>query len=575
MPPAKSARQSARSQHGASWTGEDAGSGSHIRSNKRPAEAQAVGPADAHAFGPTPWKEAVRDEATTMTWLDARDASEGRLPPGWVYCDRPRRGAGEKHDRIWGAPAPDVGGEDRRMTFRSLATALAWANSAAPSPPSLSHQMDTTEAAAARTAAMSTLHATTVDAAAKASGHEKPTAVVSKADKRVAKRETREKLLAAMFKGLPKQSGRALKPIMQLDMATGRVIRVWPSGTAAAQKLGVSPSSISMAANHRQLCAGHRCDHAHGYLWRFLKNATRAERGEYAGYYDSSDDDDADEQAGSGEEGAYKKGDKVAQAGMSEEEEQHKSQAGSSQFVHSVVSRPVEQIDPKTLEVIRQWPSVSAAGSALSLFSSNISEAARGKRVTAGKYRWRFVSDEPELASKPSSKLELASKPSSKPEKKKKPASRPAPKVEKVKAEAAPILNEDAFVTAIVCDECEGEFELDPTQVHLVPDGDWFCPSCTAAKEDAKMKAAEHMDLELVDEYNIGATKCAPGPDSSRNDLGASSPYIGARFVDDGHTWQVARIEWSAKLRCEVAYYFDVEAGDGVWEFSDLREVRE
>ena len=89
------------------------------------------------------------------------------------------------------------------------------------------------------------------------------------------------------------------------------------------------------------------------------------------------------------------------------------------------------------------------------------------------------------------------------------------------------------------------------------------------------MKAAEHMDLELVDEYNMGATKCAPGPDSSRNDLGASSPYIGARFVDDGHTWQVARIEWSAKLRCEVAYYFDVEAGDGVWEFSDLREVRE
>ena len=39
-------------------------------------------------------------------------------------------------------------------------------------------------------------------------------------------------------------------------------------------------------------------------------------------------------------------------------------------------------------------------------------------------------------------------------QKKKKPASRPAPKVEKVKAEAAPILNEDAFVTAIVCDTC-------------------------------------------------------------------------------------------------------------------------
>ena len=92
--------------------------------------------------------------------------------------------------------------------------------------------------------------------------------------------------------------------------------------------------------------------------------------------------------------------------------------------------------------------------------------------------------------------------------------------------------------------------------------------------------AAELMDPELSDEPIISASSasthdltCAQGPDSSRNALGASSPYIGARFVDDGTTWQVARIEWSAKLRCEVAYYFDVEAGDGVWEFSDLREV--
>ena len=558
MRSAKNVRPSAR----ASFTGEAAKSSSrtsiYVRSNKRQAEA--------HAFGPTP----VRDDST-IAWLDARDASDGRLPQGWVYCDRPRRGAGERHDRIWGAPAPDTG-NDRRMTFRSLAQALAWANSAVQSPPSPDdgQQKETTEAAAARTAAIATLKNTTKDAAAAAAItatlDEKP---ASKLARRAAKRETREKLLAAMFKGLPKQTGRAMKPIMQLEEATGRVIRVWPSGTAAAQKLGVSPSSISMAANNRQLCAGHRCDHAHGYLWRFLKNATKAERGEYAAYYDSSDDDDANGRAESEEEPSENC--EKDEADESEEEAQLKSQAGSSQFAHSVVSRPVEQIDPKTREIVRQWPSVSAAGSALGLFSSNISEAARGKRVTAGKFRWRFVSEEPELASKPSSK----------PEKKKKPVSRPPPKEEKPegttvnKSETAPALNDDAFVTAIVCDECEGEFELDPTQVHLVPDGDWFCPSCTAAKEDAKMKAAEHMDLELVDEYNIGATKCAPGPDSSRNDLGASSPYIGARFVDDGHTWQVARIEWSAKLRCEVAYYFDVEAGDGVWEFSDLREVRE
>ena len=47
--------------------------------------------------------------------------------------------------------------------------------------------------------------------------------------------------------------------------------------------------------------------------------------------------------------------------------------------------------------------------------------------------------------------------------------------------QAAPVLNDDDEVTAIVCDACQGEFELHPAEVHLVPEGEWYCPSCKAA----------------------------------------------------------------------------------------------
>ena len=57
---------------------------------------------------------------------------------------------------------------------------------------------------------------------------------------------------------------------------------------------------------------------------------------------------------------------------------------------------------------------------------------------------------------------------------------------------------------------------------------------------------------------------------SSRNE----ECVTGKKFLDDGRTWQVQRVEWDEASGCEVAHYFDVEVGDADCEFSSLREVR-
>ena len=101
-------------------------------------------------------------------------------------------------------------------------------------------------------------------------------------------------MLKEMFKGMPMPTGRALKPILQMNDATSEVIRVWPSGTAAAQSLGVSPSSISMAANNVKVCLGHRSECAHGFRWRFLKDASKSDQLKYAGLFDEIDEDTVD-----------------------------------------------------------------------------------------------------------------------------------------------------------------------------------------------------------------------------------------------------------------------------------------
>ena len=61
-------------------------------------------------------------------------------------------------------------------------------------------------------------------------------------------------------------------------------------------------------------------------------------------------------------------------------------------------AKAVEQLDPNSGEVIHRWPSMTAAGAALGLVMSSISEAAHGKRVRAGSYRWRFACEQDRIA---------------------------------------------------------------------------------------------------------------------------------------------------------------------------------
>ena len=53
----------------------------------------------------------------------------------------------------------------------------------------------------------------------------------------------------------------------------------------------------------------------------------------------------------------------------------------------------VEQIDKNTLEVIRAWDSLSEVERQLNISASSISKACKGKRKTAGGYKWRYKYD--------------------------------------------------------------------------------------------------------------------------------------------------------------------------------------
>lgn len=53
--------------------------------------------------------------------------------------------------------------------------------------------------------------------------------------------------------------------------------------------------------------------------------------------------------------------------------------------------KPVYQINPDDLTIIKEWPSVSAAAKELNLPQSSICEAASGKRISANGFYWCFV----------------------------------------------------------------------------------------------------------------------------------------------------------------------------------------
>lgn len=58
--------------------------------------------------------------------------------------------------------------------------------------------------------------------------------------------------------------------------------------------------------------------------------------------------------------------------------------------IRKAVNKPVLQLDKDTGEVIREWESATDASLKLGINNSHISACCRGKRNSAGGFRWRF-----------------------------------------------------------------------------------------------------------------------------------------------------------------------------------------
>lgn len=56
-------------------------------------------------------------------------------------------------------------------------------------------------------------------------------------------------------------------------------------------------------------------------------------------------------------------------------------------------NKPVEQIDPNTLEVIAIYPSIAAAARSQGITAAVISNVVNGKKISANNYYWRFEGD--------------------------------------------------------------------------------------------------------------------------------------------------------------------------------------
>lgn len=55
--------------------------------------------------------------------------------------------------------------------------------------------------------------------------------------------------------------------------------------------------------------------------------------------------------------------------------------------------KPVYQINPDDLTIIKEWESVSAAAAAMNFPQPSICAAAQGKRISANGFYWCFVED--------------------------------------------------------------------------------------------------------------------------------------------------------------------------------------
>ncbi|EOD35263.1 hypothetical protein EMIHUDRAFT_227571, partial [Emiliania huxleyi CCMP1516] len=96
-----------------------------------------------------------------------------------------------------------------------------------------------------------------------------------------------------------------------------------------------------------------------------------------------------------------------------------------------------------------------------------------------------------------------------------------------------PALNPDEIVTAIVCDGCDGDFELPPGVP--VPDGEWYCAACCVGEREGAPKpvqaVAEGLQLHLSSSSRTGYTGVSIHRASRRFHAfrreGCKSVYIG------------------------------------------------
>ena len=148
--------------------------------------------------------------------------------------------------------------------------------------------------------------------------------------------------------------GRGPKPVSQLDMRTGKTVKVWPTASAAARFLRVQHGRLG------ECCRGERAS-AYGYCWRWV----------------TQDDAIAADtrKPKRGNERATNDAEPACASGV------------------IPCAKPVLQMDASTGALIRKWPSVASAAGHVSRSPCAISKAATGINPTAAGFRWRF-SDE-------------------------------------------------------------------------------------------------------------------------------------------------------------------------------------
>lgn len=122
--------------------------------------------------------------------------------------------------------------------------------------------------------------------------------------------------------------GRGAKRVKQIDPESGEVVKIWDSQIEACEFYKGNPGLISGAIKRNSLTKG--------YYWKFEDDNTPL----------------------------IKK--------------------------KNPLNKEVEQIDKKTLEVIRVWDSLSEVEKQLNISASNISNVCKGKRKTAGGFIWRM-----------------------------------------------------------------------------------------------------------------------------------------------------------------------------------------